>query len=175
MVEFQPFCSNQNTVLIIETSELHLQGTGTLDTRRLLFSHWAMSNSLWPHELQHTRLPCPSQSPGACSNSCPLCWWWHPTISSSVNPFSSCLNLSPKPQLKRINSSALRPLYGTILTSIRDYWKKQSFGRQTFVDKVMPLLFNMLSRLIIAFLPRSKHLLISWLQLPSSDFWSPGR
>ena len=85
-------------------------------------------------------------------------------------PFSSCLNLSPKPQLKRINSSVLSLLYGTTLTSIHDYWKKQSFGRQTFVDKVMPLLFNMLSRLVIAFLPRRKHLLISWLQLPSSDF-----
>ena len=49
-----------------------------------------MSNSLWPHELQHTRLPCPSLSPGICSNSCPLSWWCHPTISSSVTPFSSC-------------------------------------------------------------------------------------
>ena len=42
------------------------------------------------HELQHTRLPCPSPSPGACSNSCPSSWWCHPTISSSVVPFSSC-------------------------------------------------------------------------------------
>ena len=49
-----------------------------------------MSNSLWPHELQHTRLPCPSLSPGICSNSCPLSWWCHPTVSSSVTPFSSC-------------------------------------------------------------------------------------
>ena len=50
-----------------------------------------MSSSLWPHGLQHARLPCPSLSPGACSNSCPLSWWYHPTISSSVTPFSSCL------------------------------------------------------------------------------------
>ena len=50
-----------------------------------------MSNSLWPHGLQHARLPCPSPSPGACSNSCPLSRWCHPTISSSVIPFSSCL------------------------------------------------------------------------------------
>ena len=41
-----------------------------------------MSNSLWPHRLQHTRLPCPSLSPGVCSNSCPLSQWCHPTISS---------------------------------------------------------------------------------------------
>ena len=49
-----------------------------------------MSNSLWPHELQHARLPCPSPSPRVCSNSCPLSQWCHPTISSSITPFSSC-------------------------------------------------------------------------------------
>ena len=48
-----------------------------------------MSDSLWPQGLQHTRLPCPP-SPGTCSNSCPLSWGYHPTISSSVMPFSSC-------------------------------------------------------------------------------------
>ena len=47
-----------------------------------------MSNSLWPS--MNTRLPCPSPSPGVCSNSCPLSWWCHPTISPSVTPFSSC-------------------------------------------------------------------------------------
>ena len=54
-----------------------------------------MSNSLRPHGLQHTRLPCPSPSPGTCLNSCPLCWWCHPTILSSVIPFSSCLLAFP--------------------------------------------------------------------------------
>ena len=49
-----------------------------------------MSNSLQPHQLQHARLPCPSLSPGVCSNSCPLSQWCHPTISSSATPFSSC-------------------------------------------------------------------------------------
>ena len=49
-----------------------------------------MSNSLQAHELQHTRLPCSSLSPGICSNSCPLSQWCHPTISSSVAPVSSC-------------------------------------------------------------------------------------
>ena len=43
-----------------------------------------------PHELQHSRLPCPSLSPGVCPNSCPLSWWCHPAISPSVTPFSSC-------------------------------------------------------------------------------------
>ena len=53
-----------------------------------------MSNSLQPHGLQHTRLPCPSTAPRPCSNSCPLSRWCHPTISSSVVPFSSCLQSS---------------------------------------------------------------------------------
>ena len=54
------------------------------------FSHSVVSDSLWPHGLQHARLSCPSPTPGACSNSCPLSQWRHPTISSSVVPFSSC-------------------------------------------------------------------------------------
>ena len=49
-----------------------------------------VSNSLRPHRLQHARLPCPSPTPRVYSNSCPLSWWCHPTISSSVVPFSSC-------------------------------------------------------------------------------------
>ena len=56
----------------------------------LLFSHSVVSNSLWPHGLQHARLSCPSLSPRGCSSSCPLCQWCHPTISSPVTPFSSC-------------------------------------------------------------------------------------
>ena len=55
-------------------------------------------------------------------------------------------------------------LYGPTLTSIHDYWKTIALTRWTFVGKVMSLLFNMLSRLVIAFLPRSKRLLVSWLQ-----------
>ena len=59
------------------------------------FSGSVMSDSLWPHGLQHTRLPCPSPTPRACSNSCPLSRWCHPTISSSVIPCSSCLQSFP--------------------------------------------------------------------------------
>ena len=59
------------------------------------FSRLVMSNSLWPHGLQHARLPCPSPTPGACSSSCPLSWWCHPTISSFVIPFSSHLQSFP--------------------------------------------------------------------------------
>ena len=59
------------------------------------FSCSVMSDSLQPHGLQHNRLPCPSPTTRACSNSCPLSWWCHPTISSSVVPFSSCLQSFP--------------------------------------------------------------------------------
>ena len=59
------------------------------------FSCSVISNSLRPHRLQHARLPCPSPTPGAYSNSCPLSWWCHPTVSSSVAPFSSCLQSFP--------------------------------------------------------------------------------
>ena len=54
-----------------------------------------MSDSFWPHGLQRVRLPCPSPSSRAFSNSCPLSWWCHLTISSSVIPFSSCLQSFP--------------------------------------------------------------------------------
>ena len=59
------------------------------------FSHSVVSNSLPPHEPQHTRPPHPSPIPGVDSGSCPLSWWFHPTISSSVVPFSSCLQSLP--------------------------------------------------------------------------------
>ena len=55
-----------------------------------------MSNSLRPHGLQHTRLPCPSPTARVCSNSCSLIQWYHPTISLSVVPFSSCLQSFPE-------------------------------------------------------------------------------
>ena len=68
------------------------------DLFSVLFSQFScsvMSYSLQPHGLQHARLPCPSLSPWVCSNSCPLSLWCHPTISSSVIPFSSRLQSFP--------------------------------------------------------------------------------
>ena len=59
------------------------------------FSRSVVSNSLWPHEPQHDRPPYPSPTPGVYPNSCPLSWWCHPTISSSVTPFSSRLQSFP--------------------------------------------------------------------------------
>ena len=61
------------------------------------FSRSVVSDSLWPQGLQHSRFPCPSPTPGACSNSHLSSWWCYPTISSSVIPFSSCLQFFPVP------------------------------------------------------------------------------
>ena len=62
---------------------------------KVQFSHSCLSSSLQLHVLQHARLPCPSPTPSACSNSCPSSRWCHQTISSSVIPFSSCLQSFP--------------------------------------------------------------------------------
>ena len=187
-----------------------------------------MSNSLWPHGLQLTRLLYPSVSSGACSNSCVLSWWCHPTIPPSVTPFSSRLQSFPASgsfpmsqlfasggQSIGTSASALVPLMniqewfplgltGWIslpskgLSSLLQYHSSKAsilrhsaffivqlshpymtsgktiaLTRQTFVDKVMSLLLNMLSRLVITFLSRSKHLLISWLQSPSAVILEP--
>ena len=81
------------------------------------------------------------------------------------------LESSPPPQIKRINSLALSFLYGPTLTSIHDHWKNHSFDYTDCFGKVTSLLFNTLSWFFVVFLPRSKHLLISWLQLPSAVIW----
>ena len=64
-------------------------------------------------------------------------------------------------------------LHSPTLTSVHDHWKNHSLERRTFVGKVISLLLNMLSRLVITFLPRSKRLLISWLQSPSAGILEP--
>ena len=89
-----------------------------------------MSNSLRPHELQHTRLPCPSLSSGVCSNTAPLGRWCHPTISSSVAPFSSCPQSFPASAFssshqvaKLLVSFSISPSNGySGLISFRMYW-----------------------------------------------------
>ena len=100
-------------------------------------------------------------------------------ISFRMNSFGSPCSprdpqeSSPRPQFKSIDFLALSFLYSPTLTAIHDYWKNHSLNRQTFVSKVTSLLFNMLSRFVIAFLPRSKHLLTSWLQSPSAVILKP--
>ena len=188
-----------------------------------------MSNSLWPHGLQHAWLRCPSPTPRAYSNSCPSCQWCHSTISSSVVTFSSCLqsfpasgsfpnesilrirwskfwsfsfNISPFNEYSgliffRMDWLELHAIQRTPKRCLQHHSSKASvlrcsaffivqlshpymttgksiaFTRWTFVGKVMSLLFNMLSRFVTAFLPRSKRLLISWLQSPSAVIWEP--
>jgi len=230
-----------------------------------------MFDSLQLHGLQLPRFPCPSSAPGACSNSCPLNWWCHPNISSSVVHFSSCFQSFPasgffpvnqfftsggqsfglsasasvlsmniqisfqidwfdllavqgtlKNLLQHHSSKTLHGMgrdvgegfrTGNMCTPMADVcWcmakpiqyckvkknqqKQQHFiiqlsfmvqlshaymttektialTRQNFVGKVMSLPFNILSTLVIAFLPRSKHLLISWLQSPSAVILEP--
>ena len=74
-----------------QMSSLLLSYQGSPETGSVQFSCSVVSDSLWPHGLQHARLPCPSPTLRACSNACPLSQWCQPTISSSVIPFSSCL------------------------------------------------------------------------------------
>ena len=189
-----------------------------------------MSDSLWPHGLQHARPPCPSQTPRACLNSRWSSQWCHPTISSSVVPFSSCLQSFPSsgsfPRSQFFasggQSNGASTSASVLPMNIQDWFslgltglislqikglsrvfsnttvrKHQFFSAQlslfivqlshpymttgktivltrwTFAGKVISLLFNMLSRLVITFLPRSKHLLISWLQSPSAVILEP--
>ena len=101
------------------------------------------------------------------------------SIPLLLDPFTQFANLCPYSktstclEFKSINSLALSLLYGPILTSIHDYWKTISLIIWTFVGKVTSLLFNTLSRFVIAFLPSSKHLFISWLQSPSAVIVEP--
>ena len=97
-------------------------------------------------------------------------WNWLAWSCSSRDSQES----SPTPQFKSINSLVWSFLYIPILTSIHETTRKTiALTRQTFVSKVMSPLFNMLSRLVIAFLPRSKCLLISWLQSQSAVILEP--
>ena len=84
-------------------------------------SHSVMSDSLWPHGLQHARPPCPLPTPGVYSNSCPLSWWCHPTISSSVVPFYSCpqsLPASGSFQISQLFASGGQSIGVSVSTSV---------------------------------------------------------
>ena len=193
------------------------------------FSCSIVSNSLWLHELQHARPPCPSPTPGVHSDSHPSSRWCHPAISivilyrlllllpsifPSIRVFSNdsvlhirwpkywsfSFSISPSKEhpglisfrmdwfdllavqgtLKSLlqhhssNTSILRRSAFFIVQLSHPYMttgKTIALTRRTFIGKVM--LFNMLSRLVITFLPRSKHLLISWLQSPSAVILEP--
>ena len=90
---YGPTCNWYWAIFHILNSSTWL-GVVVLDSR-VQFSCSVVSNSMWPHGLQHARLPCLSPTPGVYSNSCPLSWWCHPAISSSVVLFSSHLQSFP--------------------------------------------------------------------------------
>ena len=172
------------------------------------------------HGLQHVRLPCPSLSPGVCSDSSPLSWWCYLTISSSATLFSFCLqsfpeswsfpvswlvpsdgrsnfSISPSNEYSelisfRIDWFDLLAVWETLKSLLKHHSSKASvlpclacfmvqlspwymtiaktipLTRQIFIGKMLSLLFNMLPRFVIAFLPRSKRLLNSWLKSSST-------
>ena len=94
------------------------------------FGRSVMPDSLRSHELQHASPPCPSPTPGAYSNSCPSCWWCHPTISSPVIPFSSNLQFFPASQYfsvsqfftSRSQSIGVSPSASVLPVNIQDWF-----------------------------------------------------
>ena len=93
----------------------------TLKLDSVQFSHSVVSYSLQPHEPQYARPPCPSPTPGVHSNPCPLCWWYHPTISSSVIPFFSHLQSFPATgsfQMSQLSASGGQSIGATASTSV---------------------------------------------------------
>ena len=187
-----------------------------------------MSDSLQLHELQHARPPCPSPTPRACWDSCPLSWMpsthfilcqpllLPPSIFPSIRVFSNesvlctrwpkywsfSFSISPSNEYLelisfRMNRLDLLAVQGTLKSLLQHHsWKASilwlsaffvvqlsrpcmttgktiALTRRTFIDKVMSLLFNTQSSLLLTFLPRSKCLLISWLQSPSSVILEP--
>ena len=118
--------SQRNSLSSLMSSALALRQRGY--GYSVQFSHAVMSDSLQPHGLQHARLPCPSPSPGACSNSCPPSQWCHPTISSSVVPFSACLQSCPASgsfpmsQLFPSGSQSIGASASVLLKNIQDWF-----------------------------------------------------
>ena len=92
MVNRQQHQNQNNAMISTCITTVHTQAAvmATEYFSSVQFNCSVVSNSLWPHGLQHTRLPCPSPTLRACSNSCPSSRWCHPTITSSVVPFSFC-------------------------------------------------------------------------------------
>ena len=193
------------TCIWASTKSNNYNSRGSVSSVQLL----SCVRSLQPHGLQHARSPCPSPAPRAYSSSCPLSWWCHPTISSSVVPFSSHLQSFPEsgsfPMRQFFASSGqsigVSASASVFPMNIQDWFplgltdwifllskglksllqhhsskasvlqcsdfftvqlshlymttgKTIALTRRTFVGKVMSLLFNMLSTLVIAFLPR---------------------
>ena len=113
----------------------------------LTFSHSVVSDSLWPHGLQHSRLPCPSPSPGVCSNSCPLSWWCHPTISSPVIPFSCpqyfpALGSFPVSQLFTSGGQSIGALASVLPMNIHGWFPLGLTGLISLLSKGLSRVFS---------------------------------
>ena len=114
------------------------------------FSCTVVSDSLWPHGLQHSRLPCPSPTPRAYSNSYPLSWWCLPTISSSVIPFSSCLQSFPASEYFSTSqffalggqSSGVSALASVLPMNIQDWFPLGWVGWISFQSKGLSRVFS---------------------------------
>ena len=114
----------------------------------LLFSHSVMSDSLWPHGPQHTRLPCSLLAPGVCSNSCPLSWWCYPTISSSAIVFSSCLQSFPASgffqmsQFFESGGQSIAALASVLPMNIQSWFPLQLTGLISLLSKGLSRVFS---------------------------------
>ena len=156
----------------------------------LFFSHSIVSNSLWPHGQQHTRLPCPSPPPGACSNSCPLSQWCHLTIWSSIVPFSSCLQSFPASGSFLMSSQLFTsggisigasasvllmyiqnwfPLGLTVLIFLQSKGLLRVFSNTT-VQSINSLAFSFLSFFFLHFIFIYLFIFISWRQITLQYF-----
>ena len=101
-----PAMSRKESALLIRLEYFSCPPNGGYWFSSVQFSHSIVSDSLWPHELQHARSPCPSPTPGGHQNPCPSSQWCHPTISSSVIPSPPALNLSQHQGLLKWVSSS---------------------------------------------------------------------
>ena len=128
-----------------------------------------MSESLQPHKPQHSRPPCPSPTPGVYPGLISFRMDWLDLLAVQVTLKSLLQHHSSKASILQHSAFFIVQLSHPYMTT----GKIIALTRRTFVDKVMSLLFNMVSRLVITFLPRSKCLLISWLQSPSAVILEP--
>ena len=154
-----------------------LRPHGLNNEKELQFSHSVMSNSLWPHGLQHPRPLCWSPTPRTCSNTCALSRWCHPIISSSVIPFSSCLQsfpasgCFPRSQLfASVGQSIGASASASVLSmNIQDWFPWGWTGWISFKSKVLSRIFS------ITTVPKHKFLVLNFLygQALTSvhDYW----
>ena len=107
---------------------LYVDYTSIKDISSVQFSHSVVSDSLRPHELQHTRPPCPSPTPGVHLNSCPSSRWCYPAISSSVVPFSSCPQSLPASESFAMSQLFTWGRQSTAVSALASFLPKKAQG-----------------------------------------------